>query len=70
VGMGIRAWMVFDDMRIFGRSTKLDASMIISMTSMGKVGKFITANEEDIPSPVLLSMAIFKCRRALLSSAR
>ena len=50
--------MVFDDLRIFGRSTKLDASMIISMTSLGKVGKFITGGEDGIPSPVILSMAI------------
>jgi hypothetical protein len=57
-GRGGRASIVFDDLRIFGRSTKLDALMIISMTSFGKVGKFITGGEDGKPSPVILSMAI------------
>jgi hypothetical protein len=54
--------MAFDDLRIFGRSTKLDASMIISMTSSGKVGKFIEGGEDGIPSPVILSIAILESR--------
>lgn len=40
--------IVFDDLRIFGRSTKLEASIIISITSIGKVGNVMMDGEDAV----------------------